>query len=280
MQLNAMLMRFISANRLMTRRFFPLCLILLTLTACGSSMRSSERPEDTKAKAMLQGIWIDEASGMVWIRVEGDTIYYADNQNAPVAFRVVHDSIYLTNAYGVQAYKIDSQTEEAFWFHAVDKEDIVKIYKSDNPSDSLLFQQREVKVISPVKEPIKRDSVVYFQGNRYHGYVQINPSTMKVTRTTYSDNGLATDNVYYDNVIHICVYQGTELLYGKNIVKQIFEHILDKDYLNSAILSDMHFLGVDAKGFHFQATLSIPESQVYRTIRLTIHEGKILLVSA
>ena len=275
-----MLMRFISSNRLMIRWLFPLYLILLTLTACGSSMRSSERPEDTKAKAMLQGIWIDEASELVWVRIEGDTIYYADNQNAPVAFRVVHDSIYLTNAYGERAYKIDCQTEEEFWFHSGDKEDMVKIYKSDNPADSLLFQQREVEVISPVKEPIKRDSVVYFQGNRYHGYVQINPSTMKVMRTAYGENGVAADNVYYDNVIYICIYQGTQFIYGKNIVKQTFENVLDKDYLNSAILADMRFLGVDAEGFHFLATLTKPESQVYRAIRLTIREGKIHLLPA
>lgn len=58
------------------------------------------------------------------------------------------------------------------------------------------------------------------KGNRYHGYVYINPSKMKVIRTSYSEDGIGVDNVYYDNVIHICVYKGKEMLYGEDITKR------------------------------------------------------------
>lgn len=59
-----------------------------------------------------------------------------------------------------------------------------------------------------------------YKGTRYRGYVYINPSKMKVIKTVYSDEGIGVDNVYYDNVIHICVYEGKKLLYGKDITKK------------------------------------------------------------
>lgn len=31
---------------------------------------------------------------------------------------------------------------------------------------------------------------------------------MRVIKTTYSEDGISMDNVYYDNVMHICVYEG------------------------------------------------------------------------
>ena len=60
-----------------------------------------------------------------------------------------------------------------------------------------------------------------YKGTRYRGYVYINPSKMKVIKTVYSDEGIGVDNVYYDNVIHICVYEGRNLLYGKDITKKV-----------------------------------------------------------
>ena len=48
---------------------------------------------------------------------------------------------------------------------------------------------------------------------------------MKVFKTSYSENGISVDNVYYDNVIHICVYEGKKMLYGQDITKKMFADI-------------------------------------------------------
>ena len=79
------------------------------------------------------------------------------------------------------------------------------------------------------------------------------------------------DNVYYDNVIHICVYEGKKMLYGQDITKKNVLRIYSlAEMLDQAILADMNFMGVDSKGYHYQATLGIPESSVYSLVNMII----------
>lgn len=245
--------------------------IVLTvlLGSCGSNRggEASEK-EDLTAKQLLQGVWLDDETEMPLMHIEGDSIYYADPQNAPVSFKIIHDTIYV---YGNEtvAYKIDRQTEYSFWFHALSDE-IMKMHKSENAEDSLVFGNRQVEVIPTTTEVVQKDSVVMYKGTRYRGYVYINPSKMKVVRTSYNDAGISVDNVYYDNVIHICVYEGKQLLYGQDVTKKEFASIFPEDILNQMILADMNFMGVDGKGYHYQATLRIPESSGYNLADMTI----------
>ena len=198
------------------------------------------------------------------MRISGDTIYYVDPQNIPVYFKVLRDTIYVRGNTPI-AYKIDRQTEYSFWFHSLSDE-IVKLHKSENPEDTLSFSSQKAEAIPTISEVVQKDSVVMYKGTRYRGYVYINPSKMKVIRTTYSDEGIGIDNVYYDNVIHICVYEGKNLLYGQDITKKMFHTVFPEEVLSQMILTDMDFMGVNGKGYHFEATLRIPESSVYFTI--------------
>lgn len=109
-----------------------------------------------------------------------------------------------------------------------------------------------------------------YKGTRYRGYVYINPSKMKVVRSSYSEGGISVDNVYYDNVIHICVYEGRRMLYGKDITKKMFAGIFPEETLSQMILADMNFMGVDNEGYRYQATLRVPESSVYSLAEITI----------
>ena len=121
-------------------------LLAAALTACGGKSQTEvEVKEDLTAKQLLQGIWLDDDTELPLLRVEGDSIYYADPQNMHAAFRVVHDSIYVIGNT-TAAYKIDRQTEYSFWFHSLDDE-IVKLHKSENVEDALAFAAREVEVI-------------------------------------------------------------------------------------------------------------------------------------
>ena len=136
-------------------------LVVVLVSSCSSTKNgeNSDR-EDLTAKELLQGVWLDDETDMPLMRISGDTIYYADPQNAPVYFKVLRDTIYL-RGNTLTAYKIDRQTEYSFWFHSL-SDDIVKLYKSDNPEDTLAFSTQEVEVIPSTSEVIKKDSVVMY----------------------------------------------------------------------------------------------------------------------
>lgn len=42
---------------------------------------------------------------------------------------------------------------------------------------------------------------------------------MKVVKIIYLEDGISMDNIYYDNVMYICVYEGKKSLYVKDIIK-------------------------------------------------------------
>lgn len=251
------------------KRSAILIVLVVSLASCSNRQTGEVSvKEDLIAKQLLQGIWVNDETEMPLMRIEGDTVYYANPQSAPVPFKVVHDTIYIYSNEPV-AYKIDRQTEYSFWFHSL-ADEVIKLHKSENAEDSLVFTSREVEVISTTPEVIKKDSIVTYKNTRYRGYVYINPSKMKVFKTSYSENGISVDNVYYDNVIHICVYEGKKMLYGQDITKKMFADIFPAEILNQAILADMNFMGVDSKGYHYQATLGIPESSVYSLVNMII----------
>ena len=93
---------------------------------------------------------------------------------------------------------------------------------------------------------------------------------MKVTKTVYSDEGLGLDNVYYYNVIHICIYKGNQKVYAKDITKQMFNGVISNDFLSGAILADINFINVNSSGFLYQANVRVPESYVCQLIDLTV----------
>ena len=84
-------------------------------------------------------------------------------------------------------------------------------------------------------------------------------------RPGVSEEGLGVDNVYYDNIIHICVYEGRKSLYAKDITKQMFKGVVPDDFLQWAILSDMDFMGGSIR-----KGIIIRPRCAYLTVRLVI----------
>jgi len=254
-----------------------LLLFLLSLASCSGNKKenSDNVTEDLKAKKMLQGIWLDDESDEILFKIQGDTIYYPDAENAPVYFKIKKDTFY-TYGKEVSRYKIDKQADHVFWFHSL-SDNVVKLHKSEDDSDSLLMMgHRTTEVIPTYSEVTKRDSVVMYNGKRYRAYVYVNPSKKKVIKTSYSDEGISVDNVYYDNVMHICVYEGRKMIYGHDITKDTFLGVIPNEFLKNAILSDMEFYGVGKIGFRYQATVCIPESSVCNLVNLIIgFDGKL-----
>ena len=209
-----------------------------------------QEKEDLSAKGLLQGIWLDDETESPLMRVEGDTIYYADVQSTPIAFKIIRDTLY-TYGNDTTYYKIDKQAEHIFWFHSI-TDDVIKLHKSEDANDSI-----------------------------YCAYVYINPSKMRVIKTTYSEDGISMDNVYYDNVMHICVYEGKKSLFASDVTKQMFDKVLPVDFLEQSILSDTKFMKVDRNGFHYQAVLAIPETSIYSIVNMEVSfKGDLTITSS
>ncbi len=237
-----------------------------------------QEKEDLSAKGLLQGIWLDDETESPLMRVEGDTIYYADVQSTPIAFKIIRDTLY-TYGNDTTYYKIDKQAEHIFWFHSI-TDDVIKLHKSEDANDSIYFVRQEL-VIPAYTEVTKRDSVVSYNGTRYRAYVYINPSKMRVIKTTYSEDGISMDNVYYDNVMHICVYEGKKSLFASDVTKQMFDKVLPVDFLEQSILSDTKFMKVDRNGFHYQAVLAIPETSIYSIVNMEVSfKGDLTIISS
>ncbi len=247
------------------------------LSSCNNNKdkKGAAQQESRQAKAMLQGIWVDEESESVTFMVKGDTIYYPDSTSLPVYFRIVGDTIEMHDS-DVMRYKIVKQAKHIFWFNNQNG-DVVKLVRSENPSDKLYFMHKQPHILM-TNHVIKRDTVVMLGGERYHSYIAVNPTKYKVVKHTYNDDGVEVDNVYYDNIIHISVFQGANKVFSSDFNKRMFAKYVPSDFLEGAILGNMEYDKADNAGFHFSAAICIPDGESCYMVEVVISkQGKLTL---
>lgn len=244
------------------------CILLLTACLmCGckrsSSVQTTEtsapkpRPVDSAAMQRLNGIWIDEETDAVVFMVRTDSVFYPDTLNLPATFCIVEDTLFLSSNPET-GYPIHQLSDDFFEYESLSGE-VFKLHKSYEPEDSLLFLHRSWDPIL-LGQLVKRDTVVFSpDGDRYHLYITVNPTHMRVSKTTYTDEGIAVENSYYDNIIHIGVYEGRRRLFSRDFQKRHFADLIPSQFLEGAILSNMSFGKVTNKGCHFLATICEPE---------------------
>ena len=254
------------------------CLVLVLFCACQKGTRLQNMPEDKVAKELLQGVWLNDSSEMAVFQVVGDTIRYAGPNAPSVLFKIIRDSIYLLGD-DTLSYKIVRQGENTFWINTA-TDILMKLHRSDEEDQLAFIPQNEPVSVNLIQEYVEKDSVIVYNNIRYRGYVFINPSRYKVVRTIYDENGIGLENTYYDNIIHICVYNGTEELYARDISKNLFIDYVDAQELALSILSDMDFVDVNADGYHYRAVLTIPESAAYHYFNLIISPQGVLKIQA
>ncbi|MBR0275339.1 MAG: DUF4738 domain-containing protein [Prevotella sp.] len=230
--------------------------LLLFATACKQQPQPQvvdTSEEDKAAKQMLQGVWVDELTGEVSFRAKGDTIYYADATSLPAYFRVIGDTLEL----GRQGYLLVTLTDDCLAF-LNQTGDEVRLVKGDEEmqADTLSLPQPQVL---QVNEVVQRDSVVMYGGERYHWYIYVNPTKYRVTRTATNTDGVEIEKEYYDNIIHVSLFQGKRKLFSQNFSKKMYANDVPEQFLTQAILGNMQYTHVDAEGFHFDATICIPD---------------------
>ena len=236
-----------------TGKILPL-LIGLLLAACGQQKPLGERAEDREAKRLLQGVWVSSDNEDVVFKLQGDSVYFPDSTSQTAYFCVVDDSLCLGDA----TYHIERHTDHLLWFQAPDG-DIMKLVKSDEPvADGQVFHKTRPHILT-LTEVLKRDTVVLYNGERYHLYVAVNPTKYKVVRQALNDDGLQVDNVYYDNIIHLSIFHGSAKIFSQDMRKQDYVRLVPEQFLRQSILNDMTFQHVAADGFHFSASVCIPD---------------------
>ena len=250
-------------------KYTAIIIFFFFYSCAGKQSQTMSVKENLEMKTMLQGTWMDEDTETPMICIKGDSIHYMTSGTLPVAFRIIEDSLI---TYGTEptSYYIVKQNEYMLWLQS-DMGGIIKMNKADE-SDSIhsVNFHIQTKKSEPTKEVIPKNRIEFYKDVRYRGYVYINPSQIKVTRPTYSDEGFKMDNVYYDNIIHICVYEGKNKLFSKDVYKKDFNEVVPEEFLQWAILSDMEFIGVNEKGYQYQATISIPDEITSYIVNLSI----------
>lgn len=254
-------------------------LLLLAFTIVGCTLKKGDagqrRQENFAAKRMLQGIWINEEEEDVAFRAKGDTIYYPDTTSQAVRFQIYGDTLVLEGA-NVMKYVIVKQSQHLFQFKNQGG-DLVSLVRSEDPSNIRLFEHRHSIALNQ-NQLIKRDTVVTMGNEKYHCYVQVNPTTYKVVKATYNDEGVEVGNVYFDNIIHLSVYKEAVKLFSKDFHKADFMHHVPSAFLDQSILSDMIFSKIDSNGIHYLASICIPDSQSSYMIDVIISkDGKMMM---
>lgn len=255
-----------------------LACFLLWVAACGqkSEKKQPEIKEDTAAKKLLQGIWLDgDDEDDVAFRVKGDTIYYPDSTSRPVYFYIVGDTLVMKGA-NTSKYPIVNQAAHIFQFK-VQNGDIVKLVKTDDLSYLQQFSHEQPVTLNQNKL-VKRDTVVNAGNEKLHLYVQVNPTTFKVYKSSYNDDGVEVDNVYHDNIVNVNIYQGSRKIFGRDFRKEDFKGQVPHEFLKQSILSDIVFRKVDADGVHYKVVLAMPDSSMSYQVEIIISlEGKMTI---
>ncbi len=228
--------------------------LAVALWSCGSKDKPQE--ESREAKALLQGTWTDAETEDLLFRMKGDTVYYADSTSMPAYFKVVGDTLYIGSNAG---YYIEKQTDHVLWFKNQNGE-LMKLQKVDDEDlQDVPEPQQPQFTIQTLTEVLKRDTVVFKDGQRYHCYIAINPTHYKVIHHTVNEDGLDVDEVFYDNIVNISIFKGASQVFKRDLHKQDYASQVKADFLEKAILNDMNFKTVDGQGFHFTASLCLPD---------------------
>jgi len=238
------------------------CALAALTTSCGQAARE----EDKEAKEAVQGVWVDADTQEPSMRFEGDTLYYADSTSLPVYFQVIDDSLVLFNSSGRTSYKLTKLTDHLLYFRNQNNDEVkLRRNESENTEEEKEIVEEFIQAEDPkpqvIKEVNKHDTIVFHNGERYHCYVQINPTTYKVISSYYNEDGIEVNNVYYDNIVNLNVFNGKRKVFSKDFRKTMFEGKVPEEFLNKAILKDMELKEVSENGIDHTAVLIQPDNE-------------------
>lgn len=247
---------------------FLLIILLVTIFcySCTSSKDAKEeRKEDLEAKEKLQGAWQNELEGSFVFAAKGDSIFYNDSLSTPTTFYVYSDTLFV-EYHSVVKYRIKRLNSSQLVLVNADGDEL-ELIKKDGETYLARGEYKGAISLNQGKK-IKNDTIVRVGEKSLHVYSQVNPTTYKVFRQTKNDEGMAVENVYYDNIVYIALFEGNRKAFSRNVVKNDFKDLIPKEYIEQAVLSEVKIEGVTADAVRFVAYLSIPDT--YTNYRVNI----------
>lgn len=260
----------------MTKKvFLLLALCPVVLLSCNKSKDAvAAEEEDQAAKKELQGVWMNDETEDVAFRLKGDSVYFPDSTIAAQRFLVVGDTFVMDGANRTK-YAIVKRTAHLFQFVNAAGE-VVKLVKTPDKSFDKLFENQAQPVSVNQGRLIKTDTVVFYNDEKYHCYVQVNPTSYKVLRPSYNDDGMEVDNAYYDNIVHLAIYHGSQKLISRDFKKEDFKSLVPENVLRQSVFSDIVFNSMAADGIHYFAVLAIPGTSTSFMVELIVsYEGRL-----
>jgi hypothetical protein len=246
-----------------------LLIVTANIYSCGNTPGEapSEIEEDKVAKERLQGTWLNELEGGIVFSVKGDTIYFNDSTSAPASF-YVHDDTIVVNTQKKTKYPLKYLDSGSVTFVNLEGDEVTFTKGAEKTDAGMARQTEPISQSEDTKR--KRDSVVVCDGKQLHAYTNITPTTHKVYSQSTNSDGLGVETAYYDNIIHIALYEGKTKLFGQNFAKDAFKELVPKEYFDNAILKDIKIAGTHQKAVRFTATLIIPDTYVNFKVNIDI----------
>lgn len=229
-------------------------LMFAAFVSCGQRAGDANLPESKEAKQLLQGVWSDEEAESIVFLMKGDSVYYPDSTSMPAYFRVYEDTLFIGST---ARYHIEKHTEHLLWFKGGDGE-LVKLVKDEGDVDKKeVFEHDKAQILS-LTDVLKKDTVVSYDNKRYHLYVAVNPTKYKVSRHTINEDGLDVENVYYDNIIHLSIFNGATQIFSRDFRKQQYQQRVPAQFYDQAVLNNMEYASIDEKGIHVDVSVCTP----------------------
>ena len=253
--------------------------ILLSCCSKGEQTAPTEPQADTTAMRLMEGIWLND-DGEPSLCIVGDSIFFPYNASAPLRFTVISDTIIMFGSNEVKYPLLQLSAATLQFLNPTG--DSVTLQKSETGSEDDVIFRQSPPANSHENPPfainqgrkVKRDTVVYVSGERYHCYMQVNPTTFKVYKSSLNDDGVEIDDIYYDNTVYIAVFTGRQKLYSHEFRKADFARLIPQQMLPQTILSDISLDKTGMQNIVFRAQLAIPDSPTSFIIGINIALGE------
>ena len=250
-------------------------LSVLFLVACGyqNDVRKSLENEDKDAKQMLQGIWLGEDEETpVWF-VKNDSILFPDTTSMSAKFWIYKDSLYLESSHLVR-YKIVKQAENLFKFINQMGEE-VKLIKSEDLSAKPSFYKNRSYALN-ILRIYDTDTVGIVGDVRYECSIHIEPTSDRIIKSNYTDEGVEVDNLYLDNIARVKVRLGSVEVLSREFHKSDFSKFVPFEFMSHSILRDVVYSHADSIGAYFDAIVGIPDASTCYVVEMKVwRNGKL-----
>ena len=243
----------------MKYRYVLLLTIVLAFGACRHyDSEYAKRHQDTDAKELMQGIWIDDEEGAPVLMAHGDSVFFPDTTSLPVAFWIYQDSLYLQGGT-TDRYLITKQSEHVLRFINQSGEE-VKIVKAEGQQLRPLFMQERPYALNIFRTLVTDTVGMYNIGRIYNCHISVEPTHTRVMVSTFKEAGIRVDNMYLDNEAQVNIRLNKQPFYEHRFVKQDFAAFVPKDFIQKAILSRMQYDRVDSAAIYLDAVIGVPDA--------------------